>query len=80
MEIKTCEQYVLAEVEQLRLERDQAREDVRRWKKRAGILAQKVAAYEAAETVRRKREQLVYAARGDSSSSTGSRPPEHIIN
>lgn len=39
MEIKTCEQYVLAEVEQLRLERDQAREDVRRWKKRAGILA-----------------------------------------
>ena len=80
MEIKTCEQYVLAEVEQLRLERDQAREDVRRWKKRAGILAQKLAAYEAAETVRRKREQLVYAARSTSSSSSGSSPPEHIIS
>lgn len=80
MEIKTCEQYVLAEVEQLRLERDQARQEVHRWKKRAGILAQKLAAYEAAETARRKREQLVCAARGDLSSSTGSRPPEHVIS
>lgn len=46
MDIKTCEEYVLAELKQAQLE-------ARYWHKRASILAQKLAIYEAAAKLRK---------------------------
>ena len=47
MDIKTCEEYVLAELKQAQLE-------ARYWRKRASILAQKLAIHEAAAKLRKE--------------------------